>query len=159
MSRMYPCLWFPHEAEEAAAFYVSLLPDSRIEEVQRVPADGPAGPAGGVLVVRFTLDGSPWIALNGRPPAIAFNHAVSVTIECDDQAEVDRLWAALTADGGAPVQCGWLTDRYGVSWQIVPKMLPPLISDPDRARATRVFEAMQDMVKLDIAALEAAAAG
>jgi predicted 3-demethylubiquinone-9 3-methyltransferase (glyoxalase superfamily) len=155
MSKISPCLWFAHEAEEAANFYVSLLPDSRIDVVQRNVTDNPGGKAGSVLVVKFTLAGQSFMALNGGKP-LDFTHAVSFMINCADQAEIDRLWDALLSNGGKPVQCGWLTDRYGLSWQIVPHMMPGLLAGPDPAGAKRTMEAMMQMVKLDIAALQKA---
>jgi predicted 3-demethylubiquinone-9 3-methyltransferase (glyoxalase superfamily) len=156
MSKITPCLWFDGQAEEAARFYTSLLPDSRIDAVVRAPVDYPAGSAGSVLTVEFTLAGQQFIGLNGGPE-FRFTEAISFTINCEDQAEVDRYWDALIADGGAPVQCGWLRDRYGLSWQIVPTILPRLLADPDRGKAGRVMQAMMGMIKLDIAALEKAA--
>jgi predicted 3-demethylubiquinone-9 3-methyltransferase (glyoxalase superfamily) len=156
MSKITPCLWFDGQAEEAARFYTSLLPDSRIDAVVRAPVDYPAGSAGSVLTVEFTLAGQQFIGLNGGPE-FRFTEAISFTINCEDQAEVDRYWDALIADGGAPVQCGWLRDRYGLSWQIVPTILPRLLADPDREKAGRVMQAMMGMIKLDIAALEKAA--
>src|SRR4051812_29307734 len=119
MSKVSPCLWFDGEAEAAANFYVSLLPDSRIETVQKNTVDSPAGKAGSVLVVEFTLAGQRFMALNGGT-RFDFTHAVSFKIDCADQAEVDRLWDALSANGGSVERCGWLKDRFGVSWQIVP---------------------------------------
>ncbi|TXL72913.1 VOC family protein [Vineibacter terrae] len=157
MSKISPCLWFNGEAEEAAKLYVSLLPDSRIEHVQRNVVDGPTGKAGTVLVVDFTLAGQRFMALNGGM-RFEYTHAVSFKIDCADQAEVDRLWDALSA-GGKVEQCGWLKDRFGVSWQIVPSVLPRLLGDPDPARAQRVMQAMLKMVKLDIAALQRARDG
>ena len=157
MSKIAPCLWFDGEAEEAAKFYVSLLPNSRIEHVQRNVMDSPSGKAGSVLVVKFTLAGQSFLALNGGT-RLEYTHAISFMIDCEDQAEVDRLWDALL-DGGTADQCGWLRDRYGVSWQIVPRVLLQLLSDPDPAKAQRVMQAMLGMVKLDIAALQAAYAG
>ncbi|MDB5484936.1 MAG: 3-demethylubiquinone-9 3-methyltransferase [Tardiphaga sp.] len=157
MSKITPCLWFATEAEAAANFYVSLLPNSRVTHVQRSPMDNPSGKAGSVLVVNFELAGQSYMALNGNQPN-AFSQAVSFMVDCEDQAEVDRLWNAL-CEGGAPVQCGWLKDRYGVSWQIVPKVMLRLLGDPDPARAKRAMAAMMTMVKLDVAALEQAAAG
>jgi predicted 3-demethylubiquinone-9 3-methyltransferase (glyoxalase superfamily) len=154
MSKVSPCLWFDGEAEAAASFYVSLLPDSRIERVLRNVLDGPAGKAGTVLVVEFTLAGRRFMALNGGT-RFEYTHAVSFHIDCADQAEVDRLWDALSA-GGAVEQCGWLKDRYGVSWQIVPSALGPMLSDPDPARAGRAMRALLGMVKLDVAGLKAA---
>jgi predicted 3-demethylubiquinone-9 3-methyltransferase (glyoxalase superfamily) len=157
MSRISPCLWFDGEAEEAARFYVSLLPDSRIDRVQRNVMDGPSGKAGSVLVVEFTLAGQGFMALNGGT-RFEYTHAVSFKIDCSDQAEIDRLWEALS-QGGAVEQCGWLKDRYGIPWQIVPTVLPRLLGDPDPARAQRVMQAVMGMVKLDVAGLEAAHAG
>lgn len=150
MSKISPCLWFDGEAEEAARFYVSLLPDSRIEHVQKNPIDSPAGKAGSVLVVDFTLAGQRFMALNGGR-RFEYTHAISFKIDCADQAEVDRLWDALS-DGGSVEQCGWLKDRYGVSWQIVPTALIEMLTDPDPAKSQRVMAAIMRMVKLDIAA-------
>ena len=158
MSKINPCLWFNHNAEEAANFYVSLLPDSRIDSVNRAPADYPAGSGGDVLTVEFTLAGRSFSGLNGGPN-FKFNEAVSFSIACDDQAEVDRLWDALIADGGSEVQCGWLKDRFGLSWQVVPKRMHEMLASPDRAAARRAFEAMMEMVKLDLPTLERAFAG
>ena len=157
MSRLYPCLWFDGDAEEAAAFYAALLPDSHVDKVWRSPADTPSGPAGMVLVVDFTLAGQRFQGLNGGPQ-FTFTEAVSFVIECEDQAELDRLWEALTADGGEPGPCGWLKDRFGLSWQIVPRRLNELLDDPDAERARRAMEAMLTMGKLDVAELERAAA-
>lgn len=157
MSKIAPCLWFEHDAEEAASFDVSLFPDARIETVLRNPMDGPSGKAGSVLLVAFTLAGQRFLALNGGS-RVDYTHALSLQVDCEDQAEVDRLWAALSA-GGKEVECGWLTDRWGVSWQIVPRILPGLLSGADPATAQRVMQALFQMVKLDIAALEKAAAG
>jgi predicted 3-demethylubiquinone-9 3-methyltransferase (glyoxalase superfamily) len=154
MSKISPCLWFDGEAEEAAKFYVSLLPYSRIEHVQKNPVDGPAGKAGQVLVVEFTLAGQRFMALNGGT-RFEYTHAISFKIDCADQAEVDRLWDALS-DGGAVERCGWLRDRYGVSWQIVPSVLPQLLGGADAVGARRAMQAMLQMVKLDIAALKKA---
>jgi predicted 3-demethylubiquinone-9 3-methyltransferase (glyoxalase superfamily) len=154
MSKIAPCLWFDGEAEEAAKFYVSLLPDSRIDHVQKNVMDSPAGKAGSVLVVAFTLAGQRYLALNGGT-RFEFTHAISFAVDCEDQAEVDRLWNALS-DGGTTEQCGWLRDRYGVSWQIVPKALRKLLGDPDPAKAQRVMAAMMGMAKLDVAGLQRA---
>lgn len=153
--RITPCLWFDTQAEDAANFYVSLFPDSRIDRVVRAPGDNPSTSAGAVLTVEFTLDGRGYLGLNGGPH-YRLTPAFSMSVDCADQAEVDRLWGALIADGGAPSRCGWLTDRFGLSWQIVPRRLPDLMNGPDRARAGRVMRAMMGMVKLDVAALEAA---
>lgn len=158
MSKIVPCLWFDGQAEEAAKFYTSLLPDSRIDKIMRSPIDYPGGSAGSVLTIDFTLAGQQYMGLNGGPE-FPFTEAVSFTINCEDQAEVDRYWDALIAGGGAPVQCSWLKDRYGLSWQIVPTILPKLMADPDPAKARRVMEAMMKMVKIDVAAIEAAYEG
>jgi predicted 3-demethylubiquinone-9 3-methyltransferase (glyoxalase superfamily) len=158
MSKISPCLWFDGEAEEAAKFYVSLLPDSRIDWVQKNPIDGPAGKAGTVLVVQFTLAGQSYMALNGGT-RFEYTHAVSFKIDCADQAEVDRLWDALSSDGGQAERCGWLRDRYGLYWQIVPSALPELLGGPDRAGAERAMAAMLQMTKLDIAGLKRAYEG
>jgi predicted 3-demethylubiquinone-9 3-methyltransferase (glyoxalase superfamily) len=155
MQKLVPCLWFDGDAEEAARFYVSLLPDSRIDRILRSPADTPSGPAGMVLTVEFTLAGARYMGLNGGPQ-FPFTEAVSFQILCEDQAEVDRLWAAL-AEGGSEVVCGWIKDRWGLSWQIVPTRLIELLNDPDTERARRTHEAMMQMVKIEIAALEQAA--
>jgi predicted 3-demethylubiquinone-9 3-methyltransferase (glyoxalase superfamily) len=156
MQKVTPCLWFNGQAEQAASYYVALLPDSRVDRVVRSPADTPSGPAGTVLAVEFTLAGNKFHGLNGGPQ-FPFTEAVSFVIACEDQAEVDRLWAALT-DGGSPGHCGWLKDRWGLSWQIVPTRLYQLLSDPDPGRSRRAMQAMLQMSKLDIAALERAAA-
>src|SRR5437588_13108898 len=152
MSKISPCLWFDGEAEEAANFYVSLLPDSRIEKVQKNPVDSPAGKAGSVLVVEFTLAGQRFMALNGGKP-FDFTHAISFKIDCADQAEVDRLWEALSCNGGSVERCGWLKDRYGVSWQIVPTALTKYLGGSDKGGARRAMAAMVGMVKLDVAGL------
>ena len=156
MRKPYPCLWFDGKAEEAAEFYTSLLPDSRVDKVWRSPAETPSGPAGMVLTVDFTLNGQQFQGLNGGPD-FSFNEAVSFVIECEDQAEVDRLWDALTANGGEPGPCGWLKDRFGLSWQIVPRQLNKLVADPDPERARRAMEAMLKMGKIDVAELQRAA--
>ena len=158
MSKVSPCLWFNGEAEEAAKFYVSLLPDSKIEKVQKNTIDSPAGKAGSVLVVEFTLAGQSFMALNGGVK-MEYTHAVSFKIDCADQAEVDRLWDALLANGGRTEQCGWLKDRYGVSWQIVPTALVKYLGGPDTAGAQRAMQAMMQMVKLDIEGLKRAYEG
>jgi predicted 3-demethylubiquinone-9 3-methyltransferase (glyoxalase superfamily) len=156
MASLSTCLWFDKQAEEAANFYVSLLPGSRIDSINRSPADYPNGKAGDVLVVEFTLDGRCFMALNGGPN-FKFDEAVSMVVTTDGQEETDRYWDALLADGGEPSVCGWLKDKFGLSWQVTPKQLPKLLADPDPARAKRAMEAMMTMVKIDIAALEAAA--
>lgn len=156
VQKITPCLWFDGQAEEAANFYVSVLPDSRVDNVVRAPADYPSGKAGDVLVVEFTLAGTKFTGLNGGPN-FRFNEAVSFQIACADQAEYDRYAADLSADPEAE-QCGWVKDRYGLSWQLVPVRLMELMSDPDPARARRAMEAMMQMKTLDIAAIEKAAA-
>lgn len=158
MSKVSTCLWFGKDAEEAVRFYVSLLPGSEIEHVLRSPGPWPGGEVGDVILVTFSLNGQSYQALNGGTPA-AYGTAASISVACADQAEVDRLWAALTANGGSEIACGWLRDRWGVPWQIVPEVLPRLLADPDAAVSGRVFLAMQGMVKLHVAALERAAAG
>jgi predicted 3-demethylubiquinone-9 3-methyltransferase (glyoxalase superfamily) len=155
MQKIVPCLWFDGDAEEAAQFYVSLLPDSQIDRVMKSPAETPSDPAGMGLTVEFTLAGAKYVGLNGGPQ-FPFTEAVSFQIHCDDQAEVDRLWAAL-ADGGSEVACGWIKDRWGLSWQIVPTRLIELLNSPDSQRAKRTHEAMMQMVKIDIAELDRAA--
>jgi predicted 3-demethylubiquinone-9 3-methyltransferase (glyoxalase superfamily) len=155
--KIIPCLWFDKQAEEAARFYVSLLPDSRIDAVVHSPDDYPSGKADDVLLVEFTLAGSRYTALNGGP-YFHFTEAVSLQIDCENQAEVDRLTEALSAVPEAE-QCGWVKDRYGLSWQIVPHALNRLLVDPDPAVRKRVFGAMMQMKRLDIAGLEKAAAG
>ncbi len=154
--KITPCLWFDGNAEEAVRFYTEAFPSSSIDNVQRAVADYPGGNAGTVLIIAFTLAGQSYIALNGGPHA-RFNDAISLSVDCEDQSEVDHYWSALTSGGGRPVQCGWLKDKYGLSWQIVPRRLPELLSDPDPVRGARVMRAMMQMVKIDIAALEAAA--
>jgi len=158
MSKVTPCLWFSSEAEAAANFYVSLLPESRIETVQRNSVDSPGGKAGSALVVEFTLGGQRFMALNGGM-RFEYTHAISFKIDCADQAEVDRLWDALTARGGQAERCGWVKDRFGVSWQIVPTALPKYLGGPDREGAKRAMQAMLGMVKLDIAGLKKAYEG
>jgi predicted 3-demethylubiquinone-9 3-methyltransferase (glyoxalase superfamily) len=156
MGRITPFLWFDDQAEAAAEVYVSLFPNSRITGVSRYGEAGPGEP-GSVMTVSFELDGSPVTALNGGPH-FRLTEAFSMSVDCADQAEVDRYWDGLLADGGEPSRCGWLKDRFGLSWQIVPRVLPRLLADPDRAKAQRVMAAMLQMARLDVAALEAAAA-
>lgn len=155
MEKITPFLSFDGQAEEAARFYVSLLPDSRIDRVVHSPMDTPGGTAGTVLVVEFTLAGRSYIALN--TPGFTFTEAVSFMIASEDQAETDRLWAALTANGGSEVACGWLKDRWGVFWQVTPIRMMELLKDPDPDRARRAMEAMVNMIKIDIAEVERAA--
>jgi predicted 3-demethylubiquinone-9 3-methyltransferase (glyoxalase superfamily) len=157
MPKITPFLWFDDQAEEAADFYVSLFPNSRIVHVAGKPPSG-RGPEGKAQTVVFELDGVRIIALNGGPH-FSFTEAVSFSIDCKDQAEIDYYWDRLTADGGKPSQCGWLKDRFGFSWQVVPSVLPELLGDPDPEKARRATEAMFKMTKLDIAALRQAQAG
>ena len=152
-----PCLWFDTQAEEAASFYVSVFKNSRIKDVSRYGEAGPRD-ADMVMAVEFELDGQPFVGLNGGPE-FAFSEAVSFQIPCDDQAEVDHYWERLLEDGGQESQCGWLKDRYGLSWQVFPKRLPELLGDPDPGRRERAMKAMLTMAKIDLAALEAAADG
>jgi len=154
MTRITPCLWFDTEGEEAATFYVSLFKNSRITDVSRYGEAGPR-PAGTVMVVSFELDGQPFTALNGGPE-FTFSEAISLQVDCQTQEEVDYYWDGLTA-GGEEGPCGWLKDRYGVSWQVVPNALITLIQDPDPGRSKRAMAAMMTMKKIDIAALQAAA--
>ena len=156
MQKITPCLWYNHNAEEAAGFYVGLFPDSRVDNIVRAPADTPSQKEGDVLVVEFTLAGQPYIGLNGGPQ-FPFTEAVSFQIRTKDQAETDRLTAALIADGGEQGPCGWVKDRFGLSWQVTPERLFELMSDSDRDRARRATEAMLKMHKIDIAQLERAA--
>ena len=157
MQKITPHLWFAEKAEEAARFYASIFPDSHVDRVTAIPAETPSGPAGSVAVVEFTLFGQGFMAISAGP-LDPFNHAISFVVNCADQAEVDRYWNALV-EGGAPEQCGWLKDRYGVSWQIVPTVLGEMMVDADRGKAKRVMEALLKMVKIDIAGLKRAYAG
>jgi predicted 3-demethylubiquinone-9 3-methyltransferase (glyoxalase superfamily) len=150
------CLWFDTEAEEAATFYTGIFKDSKLGRVHRSTAAGP-GPAGSVILVEFELNGQKFSGLNGGPQH-TFNEAVSIVVPCDDQAEVDYYWTSLT-EGGQEVACGWLRDKYGLAWQIVPTVLFDMIADPDQDKAGRATQAMLGMTKLDIAALEQAYAG
>ena len=155
-----PCLWFENEAEEAANFYVSVFPDSRIANVMRSPVDWPAGKAGDVILVEFVVAGQRCQALNGgQHESGVFNDSVSISVTCKDQADVDRYWDALTADGGEPVMCGWLKDRYGLRWQIVPQAYFDMMQSGDDAQRKRVMEAMMQQVKMDVGKLEAACRG
>ncbi len=155
MQKITPFLWYSTQAEEAAAFYTSIFPDSRIEHVAGMPSDSPSGPPGSVKVVDFVLCGQRFNAMTAGPME-PFNHAISFVVSCDDQAEIDRYWNALLEGGGTPERCGWLRDRFGLSWQIVPAMLGQRMGDSDRAKSRRMTDAMMRMVKLDIAALQAA---
>ncbi len=154
MPKITPFLWFDSQAEEAANFYVSVFKNSKILEEARYP-EGSPGPAGAIMTISFELDGQQFTALNGGPE-FTFTEAVSFVIDCADQAEVDDYWAKLTADGGEESQCGWLKDKFGLSWQVVPRALPELLSQPDPEVAQRVMQAMLQMKKINISALEAA---
>jgi predicted 3-demethylubiquinone-9 3-methyltransferase (glyoxalase superfamily) len=158
VSKITPCLWFNGQAEEAAQLYTSLFPDSRIDKVTRSPADNPSTPKGAVLTVDFTVAGQQFIGLNGGPD-FKFSEAISFSIDCADQAEVDRYWDALIAGGGEPSQCGWLKDRFGLSWQVVPRQMNEMLQSSDREAAGRAMEAMLKMTKLDVEQLQIAYEG
>ncbi|MGA9522727.1 MAG: VOC family protein [Myxococcaceae bacterium] len=153
-AKIFPHLWYAKEAEEAAHFYASIFPDSRVDRVTPLPTATPSGPAGSVKIVDFTLFGQRFQAITAGP-LDPFNHAISLVVMCDDQAELDRYWNALL-EGGTAEACGWLRDKYGVSWQIVPAVMDDMMTDTDTARVKRVADAMLKMVKLDIATLQAA---
>jgi predicted 3-demethylubiquinone-9 3-methyltransferase (glyoxalase superfamily) len=153
-AKITPFLWYSNQAEEAAHFYASIFPDSRVTRVTALPSESPSGPAGSVKIVEFVLCGQPFTAMSAGP-LDPFNHAVSFVVNCDSQAELDRYWNALL-EGGSAEQCGWLKDRFGLSWQIVPTVLGEMMASPDRARGRRAADAMLKMVKIDIAALQAA---
>jgi predicted 3-demethylubiquinone-9 3-methyltransferase (glyoxalase superfamily) len=155
VQKITPFLWFDQQAEEAANFYVSIFPNSKVTKVVRYGPAGP-GPAGSVLTVAFELDGLSLVALNGGPH-FKFTEAVSFVVNCQSQDEVDKYWEKLLAGGGTPSQCGWLKDKFGLSWQITPTILPELLSNPDPAKAGRAMQAMMTMTKIDIGALKKAA--
>jgi predicted 3-demethylubiquinone-9 3-methyltransferase (glyoxalase superfamily) len=157
MQKITPFLWYSNEAEEAATFYASTFPDSRVTRVTAMPSESPSGPPGSVKIVEFVLFGQPFIAMSAGP-LDPFNHAVSFVVNCDNQAEIDRYWNALL-EGGSAEQCGWLKDRFGLSWQIVPTVLGEMMAGTDRARAKRASDAMMKMVKIDIAGLQRAFEG
>lgn len=154
MQKITPFLWYAKEAEDAARFYASIFPDSRIVRISSLPSESPSGPPESVKVVEFELFGQSFAAMSAGQME-PFNHAISFVVDCGDQAEVDRYWNALL-QGGTPEACGWLRDRYGVSWQIVPRALFTMMADPDRAKAKRATDAMLKMVKLDLPTLQAA---
>jgi predicted 3-demethylubiquinone-9 3-methyltransferase (glyoxalase superfamily) len=156
--KIFPSFWYVKEAEDAARFYASIFPDSKVERVVPLPVDTPSGPAGSVKVVDFTLFGQRFQAFSAGP-LDPFNHAISMVVLCEDQAELDRYWNGLLQGGGKEEQCGWLRDRYGLAWQIVPRVMDEMMADKDVARAKRVATAMLQMVKLDIAKLKAAYEG
>lgn len=154
-ARIYTHLWYAKDAEHAARFYASIFPDSRVDRVWPLPSDSPSGPAGSVVIVDFTLLGQRFQAITAGPHH-DFNDAVSIVVVCDDQAELDRYWNALLEGGGKPQACGWLIDRFGLRWQVVPARMDDMMRAGDTARSKRVTDAMLKMVKLDIAALEKA---
>ncbi|MCT2589754.1 VOC family protein [Streptomyces sp. N2-109] len=151
------CLWFDDQAEQAAQYYTSIFPNSQLGETVRYTEAGP-GPAGTVITADFVANGQKFVALNGGPE-FTFDEAISFQIHCDDQKEVDHYWSELTKDGGEEGPCGWVKDKFGLSWQVVPVRLMEMISSPDRTKAARATEAMLSMTKLDVAALEKAYAG
>ena len=154
-AKIYPFFWYAKEAEEAAKFYASVFPNSRVDRVVTMQSESPSGPPGSVKVVDFTLFGRKFQAMTAGPHH-DFNDAISMVVECDDQAELDRYWSALLSNGGQPQACGWLIDRFGLRWQIVPAGLVTMMADPDPVRSKRVSDAMMQMIKLDIAELEKA---
>jgi len=156
--KIFPSFWYVKEAEDAARFYASIFPDSKVERVVPLPVDTPSGPAGSVKVVDFTLFGQRLQAFSAGP-LDPFNHAISMVVLCEDQTELDRYWNGLLQGGGKEEQCGWLRDRYGLAWQIVPWVMDEMMADKDVSRAKRVATAMLQMVKLDIAKLKAAYEG
>ncbi len=157
-AKIIPFLWYAKEAEEAARFFASIFPDSRVERVTSMKSESPSGPPGSVKVVDFTLFGQRFQAMSAGPHH-EFNDAISMSVRCADQAELDRYWNAILAGGGTPQACGWITDRFGLRWQIVPEALDEMMADPDPARSKRATDAMLTMVKLDLAALEKAFRG
>ena len=157
-AKIVPALWYTKDAEEAARFYAATFPDSRVDRVTHLPAESPSGPAGSVAVVEFTLFGQPFQSMSAGPHD-PFNDAVSFSVRCDTQAELDRYWDAIVEHGGKPQACGWIIDRYGVRWQIVPTVLGELMSSKEPGVAKRAAEEMMKQVKFDIAKLQAAATG
>ena len=153
VSKIKPFLWFEHQAEEAAKFYTSIFKGSKMGKVARYP-EGSPGPAGSVMTVEFQIEGQDFIALNGGKQDFQFNDAISFSVECENQKEIDYYWEKLLAGGGKPVQCGWLKDKYGLSWQVVPAGMDEVFAGKDKARAQRAMQAMLKMVKLDIKALK-----
>jgi predicted 3-demethylubiquinone-9 3-methyltransferase (glyoxalase superfamily) len=156
--KIAPCLWFDGNAEEAAGFYARTFPDSRIDAVHRAPSDYPDGKEGDVLTVEFTVLGMPFVGLNGGPQ-FTFDEAISFQVYTDDQAETDRYWHAIVDNGGVESVCGWCRDRFGLSWQIAPRVLLDALKSSDRAAGKRAMDAMMTMTKIDIAAVEAAIRG
>ena len=155
MNKLIPHLWYVDQAQEAAEFYVSIFPDSRIDRVTSMPSESPSGPAGSVDVVEFTLFGQAFMAISAGQ-LDEFNHSVSFLIRCDDQEEIDRYWDALVDSGGTAEPCGWVRDKYGLSWQVAPAMMEDLMADPDREKARRATDAMLSMQKIDLATIQAA---
>jgi predicted 3-demethylubiquinone-9 3-methyltransferase (glyoxalase superfamily) len=153
--KIVPHFWYTKEAVEAAKFYTSIFPDSRVDRVSALPADTPSGPAGSVDIVEFTLFGQQFVAFSAGPHD-PFNDAISMLVMCDSQAEIDRYWNAIQEHGGKPQACGWIIDRYGVRWQIQPSVLSEMMTDKDKTKAARVAKEMLKQVKMDIAKLEAA---
>lgn len=158
VQKIVPHLWYAKEAAEAARFYATLFPDSRVDRITSLPADTPSGPAGSVDVVEFTLFGQKFMAISAGPHD-SFNDAISFLVNCSSQAEIDRYWNALLENGGKPQACGWIIDRYGVRWQIVPAALGEMMADQDKAKSRRVVEAFLEQVKIDVSKLEAAFRG
>ena len=158
MTRLTPCLWFDKDAEDAARFYAATFPNSSVGTMMRAPGDYPAGTEGSVLTVAFTVLGTPMLGLNGGPH-FTFNEAISFQVHTADQAETDRYWSAIVDGGGSASRCSWCKDRWGVSWQIIPRQLTDALADPDPAARKRAFQAMMTMTKIDAAAIEAARAG
>jgi predicted 3-demethylubiquinone-9 3-methyltransferase (glyoxalase superfamily) len=153
--KIVPHLWYVREAEEAARFYATVFPDSRVDRVTTLPAESPSGPAGSVAIVEFTLCGQAFMSISAGPHD-SFNDAVSFVVHCDSQAEIDRYWNALLKNGGEPQACGWIIDKYGLRWQIVPTALGAMLTDEDKAKAKRAADEMLRQVKFDLAKLEAA---
>ena len=156
--KIFPFLWYAKEAEEAAAFYASIFPDSRVIRTTTMQSESPSGPPGSVKVVDFTLFGQHFQAMTAGPHH-EFNDAISFTVLCEDQSELDRYWNAIEKNGGKPQACGWIIDKYGVRWQIVPRVMETMMADPDKAKSKRATDAMMNMVKFDIAALKNAYEG
>jgi predicted 3-demethylubiquinone-9 3-methyltransferase (glyoxalase superfamily) len=158
MKSITPCLWFDGQAEEATNFYTSTFPDSRILSIDRSPGDYPAGKAGDVLMTRFELLGKPYMALNGGP-GVPYTNAVSFLVECESQQEVDHLWSLILDTGGSEIQCGWINDKYGLPWQVIPMEMMEYIGGPDPDGAARAYSAMMDMIKIDVDAIRRAYEG
>jgi len=156
--KIYPHLWYTSEAEEAARLYAGVFPNSRVDRVTALPAESPSGPAGSVSVVEFTLCGQAFMAMSAGPHH-PFNDAISLCVDCESQAELDRYWNALLQNGGKPQACGWIIDKYGLRWQIVPTVLGEMLTSADKKKAKRAAEEMLKQVKLDIAKLEKAFEG